>query len=255
MNYPDGQKIPDLQTELFGDQLNFVGGVKREPDTLGPTDDLLGLTDNTNFDLLQYAAATPTTPTVTPQTVPQIQQQTLKTNSVFETPKAQTGQIQLQELLRQTLTTATNTPVPAPAVSPVAVPTPTPPAQQVKTPPNIVLQSQLAAHLAAPPSPPAAVVPASPQAVVIPQQTTTLQQQLKTQKIIVQQPANPPQQIIINAQPASPPQQTVQTVGQVNLQQLQQVNSNDYLFIYIQQQNFKIRLIKCNMEYQLVNSW
>lgn len=65
---------------------------------------------------------------------------------------------------------------------------------------NLLLQSQLAQHLI---------------------QTT----QPKQQKIIVQQVPQAslqPQQIIINAQPQTP---QVQTVGQVNLQQLQQVSS------------------------------
>jgi hypothetical protein len=70
--------------------------------------------------------------------------------------------------------------------------------QQQSSTQNLLLQSQLAQHLI---------------------QTT----QPKQQKIIVQQvpqAASQPQQIIINAQPTTP---QVQTVGQVNIPQLQQV--------------------------------
>ncbi len=178
--------------------------------------------------------------------------QTLTAAALTASPQALTATPQAQTVVPQTLTAAPQalTATPQTLAAALTAAPQTPPATSAltvqahikthhKLPPNIVLHSQLAQHLAAQPSPPTPIVPqtppaptiltASPQTVVIPQiQQQTLQQQLKTQKIIVQpqQSASPPQQIIINTQPASPPQQhTIQTVGQFNLQQLQQVSS------------------------------
>ena len=103
---------------------------------------------------------------------------------------------------------------------------------------SVKKHSELAHHLTAPLSPPLTPpqqqqaklqIQNQPKINLLQQQTLIQQQVPKTQKIIVQQVAQPivqnsqPQQIIISAQPAVPPPTLQTTLGQLNLQQLQQV--------------------------------
>ena len=116
--------------------------------------------------------------------------ETLKSPPVIQTQQVSKS-AQLKAL--QQAAQAQGTTTPTVQTSPVRI------QSQQNSNQNLLLQSQLAQHLIQTTQPP------------------------KQQKIIVQQvpqTQSQPQQIIINAQPATP---QVQTVGQVNIQQLQQV--------------------------------
>ncbi len=178
---------------------------------------------------LQQALAAPLTQPTQPQ-------KAQPTQSLLAQHLAQTNPLTTQQLLQQahnlnllTLPSATQTIVASEAtVQPQLVQQ-----QQQKT----ITAQTLTASVE--PTVQATTQQVSLQAATQQVQAATVQatspqiQAAKTQKIILTQPiqapqTSPPAQIIINAQPQQP---AVATVGQVNLQQLQQVGQNDKMAI------------------------
>ncbi len=160
---------------------------------------------------LQQALAAPLTQPTQPQ-------KAQPTQSLLAQHLAQTNPLTTQQLLQQahnlnllTLPSATQTIV----------------ASEATVQPQLVQQPQQKTITAQTLT--ASVEPTVQVATQQVQAATPQIQAPKTQKIILTQPiqapqTSPPAQIIINAQPQQP---AVATVGQVNLQQLQQVGEND----------------------------
>ena len=217
--------VSAVVNDLFNEKLGF-NEVKQE------SDEYLGLDDN--FDILKYASD----PTLAQAA--QLSKLTQFNQATQQPPKQKSSNTHLQHLLSSDITTLQPElqlqqqqnvklePKPE-AASPPSLTTLNTAllnaVQQSQLPPNVqqLLQLQLAQQLLQQQQQ-SSTLPAVKQPVQI-----TPTQNTKTQKIIVAQPvqqqqtlttASPPAQIIINAQPQQP---TVGTVGQVSLQQLQQV--------------------------------
>lgn len=230
-------------SDLFGGQLdpfdNINDPIKQEPNS-PPTSDYRQ--PNVKFDLVNFTSPPQeNVPMQTQQSVIQSvnlhAQKSLNLRKVLQQKQVTTSTITTQQLAKQLaiqqaqqkLNAATLQLQQAAAQSPQQ-PMPTSLAQLLPGPQlnqerqQLLLQSQLAQQLAQ------AQQPTSPPLVQSPQ-PTSLQQALAQEpnpptKYILQsaspQQVGQPAQIIINAQPQNP-QHQVATVGQVNLQQLQQL--------------------------------